>query len=181
MKVLKWLDKNLEEVVLVILLFAMMLIMGIQVFARYALGNSLSWSEEVTRFCFIWTGFLSISYCVKHGADIKIEQVIDLFANIAGGKVKIAFKILVNVVELIFFAYLLPFAYHYVHSSYISQAASPAVGIPMWILQSITLISFVLTEIRILQKLVVRIGQILGKRPMDEASKGAEEEKGEVK
>ena len=75
MKLVKWLDKHLEEILLVGLLFVMMIIMGIQILARYALGNSLSWSEEITRFCFIWTGFLSISYCVKNSKSIKIEQL----------------------------------------------------------------------------------------------------------
>ena len=46
---LKWLDENLEEFLMVALLIAMTVIMGIQVFARYALGASLSWSEELTR------------------------------------------------------------------------------------------------------------------------------------
>lgn len=45
-KTLHWLDENLEEFALVILLIGMTLIMGIQVFCRYALGMSLSWSEE---------------------------------------------------------------------------------------------------------------------------------------
>ena len=38
---LKWLDENLEEFLMVALLIAMTVIMGIQVFARYALGASL--------------------------------------------------------------------------------------------------------------------------------------------
>ena len=64
-KTLNWLDENLEEFLLVVMLAAMTLIMGIQIFSRYALGQSLSWSEEVTRFLFIWSGFLSVSYCSK--------------------------------------------------------------------------------------------------------------------
>ena len=51
-KTLHWLDENLEEFLLVVMLAAMTLIMGIQIFSRYALGESLSWSEEVTRFLF---------------------------------------------------------------------------------------------------------------------------------
>ena len=47
-KTLHWLDENLEEFLLVVMLAAMTLIMGIQIFSRYALGQSLSWSEEVT-------------------------------------------------------------------------------------------------------------------------------------
>ena len=35
---------------MVIALIAMTLIMGIQVFSRYVLGMSLSWSEELTRY-----------------------------------------------------------------------------------------------------------------------------------
>ena len=59
-KILHWLDENLEEFILVIFLIAMTLIMGIQVFCRYVLGMSLSWSEELTRYLFIWCGFLSV-------------------------------------------------------------------------------------------------------------------------
>ena len=39
MKIIKWLDDNFEEFILVILLLAMTLIMGIQVFTRYLLVN----------------------------------------------------------------------------------------------------------------------------------------------
>ena len=56
---LKWLDENLEEFLMVALLIAMTVIMGIQVFARYALGASLSWSEELTRYLFILLVFMN--------------------------------------------------------------------------------------------------------------------------
>ena len=39
MKIIKWLDDNFEEFILVILLLSMTLIIGIQVFNRYLLGN----------------------------------------------------------------------------------------------------------------------------------------------
>ncbi|MCD8018431.1 MAG: TRAP transporter small permease [Clostridiales bacterium] len=157
MKAIKWLNQHLEEAALAVLLFAMMMIMGIQVAARYVFGNSLSWSEEVTRYCFIWTGFLSISYCIKNNSSIKIEQFVDLFKGIGNGIVLSVMHLFTYVVEFILFAYLLPFAYHYVYSSYVSQSTSPACGIPMWIVQSITLISFVLCEIRLIEKFVKRI------------------------
>ena len=40
MKAVKWLDDNLEEFLLVVCLVLMTLVMGIQVFSRYALGMS---------------------------------------------------------------------------------------------------------------------------------------------
>ena len=160
MKAVKWLDRHLEEILLVALLFIMMIIMGIQIVARYALGNSLSWSEEITRFCFIWTGFLSISYCVKNSKSIKIEQFVEWFKDDFNGMGVHAFRLVSYLVELILFAYLLPFAYHFVRASSLGKAASPAVGIPMWIVQSITVLSFGRCEIRLLQKFVSRIGMI---------------------
>ena len=39
MKAVKWLDRHFEEILLVALLFIMMIIMGIQIVARYALGS----------------------------------------------------------------------------------------------------------------------------------------------
>ena len=59
MKIIRWLDDNLEEALLIALLVTMTLLMGLQVFSRYILNASLSWSEELTRYLFIWSGFLS--------------------------------------------------------------------------------------------------------------------------
>lgn len=57
MKIIRWLDDNLEEALLIALLVMMTLLMGLQVFSRYILNASLSWSEELTRYLFIWSGF----------------------------------------------------------------------------------------------------------------------------
>ena len=61
-KVFVWLNDSLEEFLMVASLLLMTLIMGIQVFSRYVLGASLSWSEELTRYIFVWAGFLSVSF-----------------------------------------------------------------------------------------------------------------------
>lgn len=44
MKIIRWLDDNLEEALLIALLVTMTLLMGLQVFSRYILNASLSWS-----------------------------------------------------------------------------------------------------------------------------------------
>ena len=84
-KTLHWLDENLEEFLLVVMLAAMTLIMGIQIFSRYALGQSLSWSEEVTRFLFIWSGFkrqlLQQSACLSrsNSSSLPFHAEVKLF------------------------------------------------------------------------------------------------------
>ena len=121
-KILHWLDENLEEFLLVFFLIAMTLIMGIQVFCRYVLGQSLSWSEELTRYLFIWSGFLSVSYCSKKCLSIKIEQFVAIFPR----KGKAIFKLVNHTFELIFFLYMIPFAWSYLMSAIQSGQLSPA-------------------------------------------------------
>ena len=67
-KILHYLDEYLEEILMVIFLIAMTLIMGIQVFSRYVLGMSLSWSEEITRYLFHMVGFLKCQPYVPENA-----------------------------------------------------------------------------------------------------------------
>ena len=121
-KILHWLDENLEEFILVLFLIAMTLIMGVQVFCRYVLGMSLSWSEELTRYLFIWCGFLSVSYCSKKCLSIKIEQFVAIFPR----RGKALFKVVNHTFELIFFIYMIPFAWSYMMSSVHSGQLSPA-------------------------------------------------------
>ncbi|MEI3279512.1 MAG: hypothetical protein V8R46_01260 [Eubacterium ramulus] len=50
-KVLHWLDENLEEFLLVVLLIAMTLIMGIQVLSRYVLGTPFPSQRKSPAIC----------------------------------------------------------------------------------------------------------------------------------
>ena len=147
-KVWRWLDDSLEETLMVATLVFMTVIMGIQVFSRYASGASLSWSEELTRYLFVWEGFLSVSYCTKKCISIKIEQFVAMFPK----RGKAMFKLVNHTFELIFFFYLIPFAVKYLISAVESGQVSPACHIPMYYVQAAPLVSFVLVAIRIMQR-----------------------------
>lgn len=161
-KVLRWLDQNLEEFLLVLFLAAMAVIMGIQVLARYVLGMSLSWSEEVARYLFVWSGFLSVSYCTKKCVSIKIEQFVASFPK----RWKAALKVLNHTIELVLFLYLLPFAWNYFYSAVISGQKSPALGLPMYLVQAAPMTGFVLCAFRVVQRWVIEFFTVVGKEKM---------------
>lgn len=165
MKIIKWLDENLEETLMVLLLLAMTLIMGIQVFSRYALGMSLSWSEELTRYLFIWSGFLSVSFCSKKCLSIKIEQFVAIFPR----RGRAVFKVVNHTFELIFFVYMIPFAAAYLMSAVHSGQVSPACGIPMYYIQAAPLVSFLLVALRILQRWIIEFRIARGENVYDPA------------
>lgn len=158
-KVIHWLDEYLEEFLMTIFLAAMTLIMGIQVVSRYALGISLSWSEELTRYLFIWSAFLSVSLCTKKCISIKIDQFIQLFPK----RGKAMFKVLNLTLEFIFFLYLIPYAFLYLKTTIESGQVSPAMGLPMYYVQSAPLISFILTAFRIVQRWILEWRVVLKK------------------
>lgn len=156
MKVIKWLDDNLEEVILIVLLVAITLIMGIQVFSRYVLNHSFTWSEELVRYLFIYMGFISISYCIKKWISIKINQIIDLFPK----KAYTILQLILNSVLFLFFIYLSYYAYSYLMMSIESGQLSPALEIPMYYVQAAPLIGFSLATIRAFQQIVLDVKRI---------------------
>ena len=91
---------------------------------------------------------------------MKIDQLVGMLP----GKGVHIFRLISYSVQLVFFAYLIPFAWKYVAAGMESGQRSPACGIPMYIIQSFTVISFVLCVIRLIQKWLYRLQIILGVR-----------------
>lgn len=149
-KAIHWLDEYLEEFLMISLLIAMTVIMGIQVFSRYIIGVSLSWTEEITRYLFIWSAFLSVSLCTRKCISIKIDQFIQIFPK----RGKSLFKVLNLTIEFIFFVYLIPYSYLYLKATIESGQVSPACGIPMYYVQSAPFVCFLITAFRIAERWV---------------------------
>lgn len=158
-KIVNWLDENFEELLLGIALAAMAVIMGIQVVARYLFEASLSWSEELTRYIFIWAAFLSVSYCTKKCISIKIEQFVVFFSK----RGKALLKGINHTLELMLFLYLIPFAWRYFMSAVTNGQTSPAMGIPMYYVQAAPLVGFVLAVIRIFQRWLIEWKRVFEK------------------
>ena len=155
-RVFHWLDENLEEFLLVIGLIAMTLIMGIQVFCRYVLNFSLSWSEELTRYMFIWSCFISISYCIKRWISIKVDQVINMFPK----KAYVFAQLLLNILLFVLFFYLSIHGYKFLLLSIASKQTSPALQLPMPYIQCAPFVGFVLATIRSFQQIIYELGNV---------------------
>ncbi len=69
-----------------------------QVFCRFLLGFSLTWSEEVGRYLLIWISFTGFGVLVKENKMMSIMLVIDLLP----GKLKIAAKVLADLLSITF-------------------------------------------------------------------------------
>ena len=71
-KILHWIDENLELAFSSVCLVLMVLTVTIQVISRYVMKGTIPWTEEATRFLFIWMVFPAIGVCAKQGKHIRI-------------------------------------------------------------------------------------------------------------
>lgn len=151
MRVIKWLDENIEEFLMTVFLVAMVLIMGVQVLMRYVFNNSLVWSEELTRYFFIWSGFLSVSYCIKRRISIKIDQVYNLLPH----RVQQGVQFVIKFIMLAVFIYFLRYSIEVVKATIANGQKSPAMGLPIYVVQMSTIAGFGLATIRIVQNIIL--------------------------
>jgi TRAP-type C4-dicarboxylate transport system permease small subunit len=88
--------------VLAALLMVMSILISWQVFARYIMGNSLSFSEEVSRFSMVWLAMLGAAYAYRQGTLIAV----DLLTMMSGPVLSRVLRLSVAVGSCIF-AYIL--------------------------------------------------------------------------
>jgi len=67
------------KIVAVALLFVISAVMIIQVIARYVFNNSLSWTEELSRYCFIWFNCLGTTVLTKTHAHARVSMIDSVF------------------------------------------------------------------------------------------------------
>lgn len=58
-----------------VLLIAIVLVGGANVFYRYVLNDAVVWSDEFLRYAFVWLGFMAGHLTVKHDGHICIDEV----------------------------------------------------------------------------------------------------------
>lgn len=163
MKIIKWLDANLERTLLIILSAIMTSSIILQVFMRYVMNSSLSWSEELARYCFIWLVYIGISYGVRMQKHIKVDAILQFMKD----KQKIILGIIANLIFLVFSILIILYGNQIVQQFLGWGQTSPALKIPMGLVYAATPVGFTLTSIRLIQQIILQILTLMGKREFE--------------
>ena len=154
MKVLKWLDNHSEEVILIFLLVVISCIELLQVICRNVpFVPSLTWAEELCRFAWIATVFLSLPYTLRTDSALRVTALIDVFP----WKIRNLVNIIVDAINCILLLVLTVAAVTVLQRTIASGETSPAILLPMWIMYTIVLIGFALGAFRGAQMFVIHI------------------------
>ncbi|MDO5537570.1 MAG: TRAP transporter large permease subunit, partial [Desulfovibrionaceae bacterium] len=81
--ILGWLDENFEKIFLVVGLLSIICFITLQTVYRYVVSSILEtagamvWTEEVSRYIFIWITYLALCVAVKKRSSIRIDIIYD--------------------------------------------------------------------------------------------------------
>ena len=101
-KLLRILDRILDGIALMSLT-VLVLVVGLQIFARYVLNHSLFWSEELARYLFVYLVFLGAAIMLRKNRHIQVSFFVERLAP----SLQKGIAILVDVVLLIFMGIVL--------------------------------------------------------------------------
>lgn len=125
-RLVKMYDKFEENLLYISLAFTVALIF-IQVVMRYVFSNSLSWSEEVARYLFIWQTWVGASYAVRKKRHLRVEALVDRFH----GTPRKILELIVLALWIFFGCFLVLKGYQLTKMISLRGQVSAALGIPM--------------------------------------------------
>ncbi|WP_226553951.1 TRAP transporter small permease [Celeribacter naphthalenivorans] len=158
---MKFINEKLEETLLVALLASMTLLIGLQVFMRYVMEASLTWSEELARYLFIWATYIGVSYGVRKQAHIRVTAFSDLLPD----RGQIVVRILIHLVFGLFAALVIWEGTKLTAKIYGFGQTSSSLGVPMAYVYAAPVVGFGLVVIRLIQHIVLDIARLRGRAP----------------
>lgn len=147
----KFLDKleSVEKVLLAVSSFAMVVIITYQVILRYCFSASNSWSEELTRYIFIYDVMIAAAMAIRKNSHLQVDFLINLMKP----KMKAIFTIIATLVGAVFLAFLFMYTLTLCQAS--AHNISPGTGVSMavpYAAMPIGAILMILTSIEVILK-----------------------------
>ena len=145
-KFLQKYDKFEEYLLIGSLVFNVLLIFS-QIFMRTIFNYSLSWTEEFSRYIFIWQTWLGTSIALKYKQHIRVEILINIFKKAKNKKI---LEISVNLIWIAFSIFLLYAGTLLCKSMIARNVLSSGMRIPLVFVYSCLPISSLIVLIRLI-------------------------------
>lgn len=91
---------RVTEYTIAVMMAVMTIVIALQVFTRYVLNDSLTWTEEIGRYLMIWICFLGSAMALKYGEHISVTFIEERFPP----RIRQGVRLAIAVTVLAFFA-----------------------------------------------------------------------------
>ncbi|MCI8645467.1 MAG: TRAP transporter small permease [Firmicutes bacterium] len=151
MKILRFIDDKLEEILGIVGLAVMVVLIFLQVICRYVLHAALPWSEEIARFLFLWVIWLGASHATKERKHIRLDVVTSRLK----GMTRTIIQGLAYVIWLLFMCILSILSLQLTLNIFNLNQVSTAAGVPMWIAYASVTVGAILCVFRLIQNVII--------------------------
>ena len=147
MHALKKLYDNFEEIFCALFVGIMIFALTLQTFMRTITGASPAWTEELSRYAFIWAVFLACALAVKRGAHVRITAQFSLL----GLKARLFFRILSDLIWIGFNIFFVFVCWGVIQEGLEFPEISPTLYVVKAYVEMMLPFSFLLTSWRIIE------------------------------
>ncbi|MBQ7617393.1 MAG: TRAP transporter small permease [Desulfovibrio sp.] len=155
MQIIKAIYDYFEEIVCTFFVGLMIFALTTQTVWRVFTGSSFAWTEELSRYSFIWAVFLACALAVKRGAHVRITAQFSLL----GLKARMFFRILSDLIWIGFNCFFVFVCWETISEGLEFPEISPTLQIVKAKVEMILPLSFLLTSFRIIEEYIRRYRQ----------------------
>ncbi len=113
------------DYVVAALFAATLVVVAAQVLWRYVLNDSLVWTEEASRYLFVWMTFIGAALALKEGTHIRITVFVDGFS----AAVRRVLRLVEMTLVLALLVFLTVVGFRWVHLN--ADTPTPALRLPL--------------------------------------------------
>jgi len=133
-----------------ILIATMVFALTLQVFMRFVLGSSLAWTEELSRYSFIWSVYMGGVLAVKHTQHVRISAQFMILPP----KCRVAVFMFTDTLWLLANFFIAYESVRVLGDAFEFPEISPTLGIVKGYVEAILPASFLLMNVRLIMRYV---------------------------
>jgi C4-dicarboxylate transporter DctQ subunit len=150
MRKLDLLVSRSEEVLIGLLILAASVILFANVVARYVFNAGFPWAEELVRYQIVWMVFLGASVAARQGIHIGV----DILIKFSPPGIARLIDLLVHAIAVVFCGFVVFYGVELIAQTRAFGQVSPALQMPMWLVQLAIPVGAALMGVRFAQQFV---------------------------
>jgi TRAP-type C4-dicarboxylate transport system permease small subunit len=154
---------GIEEAISAFLLAVLTVLLFIQIIARYFFGTGVDWSEELSRYFFVWSTYFGCAVAAKGDKHIRVTaQLMFLSERQKAWLISVS-----DILWVAFCVLLFVFGFRYVASMFEYPFSSPSMKFNLAWVYAIVPLSYALMCVHVVVLIVSRIRKLLAKQNVE--------------
>lgn len=148
---------SVEKCLVALCLSGMVILVLVQIFLRNFFNSGIIGGDSIVKHLVLWVGFLGAGLATREASHIRIDVASKIFPD----RVRPYLQLVVDLFSVTVCAILVYASYHFVAIEYEDKGTIPFYDIPVWIMEIIIPIGFLIITLRFGYQAVLNLQKIL--------------------